>query len=476
MALLAVIFVAIASVGKTAGALLGGHLAGLNWRESLGLATGLNARGSTEVIIATIGITLGVLSEELYTLIVAMAIITTMAMPPTLRWALSRVSMRPEEQARLDKEEAAEHDLLLGVERVLVVGDGGANARLAQRIAGSFATGRQVLTTVLEAGRDEDGTGTDRARAAAEAARTRLDERADDDGAAARATASELIQSKPGTPRAAPEAAADPKAATEAIETAEDARGPDSAAKVAGATRPADGSAPRAAAEAAPETTEDSDGTDGTAGDAGERTPPVETAEDIAIAEAAKGYNLAFAGYASPLHEDGRHFAAPLARFLAETAIPVGILFGGERAEPAMAEDGAGGPRHILVTTDGSRIAALATEIAVALAHASGARLTVLHVIEHAQDASTQYTSAAAPEQTVLHNADVLARRHGVRPVLRQKSDRNPARAIGQMAETSGCDLVVLGARLREDGGKFLGPNTRRLVAQLRRAVLLVAE
>ena len=48
----------------------------------------MNARGSTEVIVATIGLSMGALSQNLFTMIVAMAVITTMAMPPMLRWAL----------------------------------------------------------------------------------------------------------------------------------------------------------------------------------------------------------------------------------------------------------------------------------------------------------------------------------------------------------------------------------------------------
>ena len=81
----------VASIGKFGGALIGGWLGGLTTRESLALATGLNARGSTEVIIASIGLAMGALSNELYTMIVAMAVVTTMAMPPTLRWMMARV-------------------------------------------------------------------------------------------------------------------------------------------------------------------------------------------------------------------------------------------------------------------------------------------------------------------------------------------------------------------------------------------------
>jgi Kef-type K+ transport system membrane component KefB len=97
-------FILIASVGKFAGAFLGGELGGLNSQESLALAFGMNARGSTEVIIATMGLSLGALSENLFSMIVAMAVVTTMAMPPTLRWALRCVPIRKEEEARLQRE------------------------------------------------------------------------------------------------------------------------------------------------------------------------------------------------------------------------------------------------------------------------------------------------------------------------------------------------------------------------------------
>ena len=80
----------IASLGKFAGAFLGGAFGGLSARESLALGCGMNARGSTEVIVASIGLSMGALSQDLFTMIVAMAVVTTMAMPPTLRWALSR--------------------------------------------------------------------------------------------------------------------------------------------------------------------------------------------------------------------------------------------------------------------------------------------------------------------------------------------------------------------------------------------------
>jgi Kef-type K+ transport system membrane component KefB/nucleotide-binding universal stress UspA family protein len=142
--------IVVASVGKFLGALAGGRLGGLTGAESLALATGLNARGSTEVIIASIGLSIGALSNQLYTMIVAMAVVTTMVMPPTLRWVLARVPLRDEEAQRLEKEEAEERQSVPKMERALVVLDSSPNARLAATLAGMFSAQQQVLATVMK--------------------------------------------------------------------------------------------------------------------------------------------------------------------------------------------------------------------------------------------------------------------------------------------------------------------------------------
>jgi Kef-type K+ transport system membrane component KefB/nucleotide-binding universal stress UspA family protein len=152
------IIILIASVGKFLGALAGGRLGGLTWLESLALATGLNARGSTEVIVASIGLSMGALSEQLYTMIVAMAVVTTMIMPPTLRWMMARVPLRAEEAQRLEKEEAEQTESVPRMERVLVYADDSANGRLTALLAGLFTARHGLLTTVLEPGRGNGGS------------------------------------------------------------------------------------------------------------------------------------------------------------------------------------------------------------------------------------------------------------------------------------------------------------------------------
>jgi K+:H+ antiporter len=141
--------IVIASVGKFGGAFVGGRLAGLTIRESLALGTGMNARGSTEVIVATIGLSMGALSQNLFTMIVTMAVITTMAMPPTLRWALAKLPMRKDEKQRLEREEMEAKGFVPKLERLLLTVDESNNAKLATRIVGLIAGGGAMPTTVM---------------------------------------------------------------------------------------------------------------------------------------------------------------------------------------------------------------------------------------------------------------------------------------------------------------------------------------
>src|SRR3990172_4514873 len=149
IALLTVGLILIASIGKFGGAFLGGALGGLTGRESLALGCGMNARGSTEVIIATVGLSMGALNQDLFTMIVAMAVITTMAMPPTLRWALSRIPMRKEEKQRLEREELEAKGFVSNLERLLIAVDDSPNGKFASRVAGMLAGTRGMPTTVL---------------------------------------------------------------------------------------------------------------------------------------------------------------------------------------------------------------------------------------------------------------------------------------------------------------------------------------
>ncbi|WP_245435207.1 cation:proton antiporter [Mesorhizobium sp. WSM3879] len=147
LALLTVALVAIASLGKFGGAFIGAEVAGMSRSEGIAVGCGMNARGSTEVIVASIGLSIGVISHTLFTMIVTMAVITTLAMPPTLRWALGRLPMGEEEKKRLEREEVDQRGFITNLERLLVVVDEGVVGRFAAYLAGVIGAGKP--TTVL---------------------------------------------------------------------------------------------------------------------------------------------------------------------------------------------------------------------------------------------------------------------------------------------------------------------------------------
>ena len=74
-----------AVVGKFGGAYYGARLAGVRSRQAGALASLMNTRGLTELVILTVGLQLGILPPTLYSLMVVMAIVTTAMAGPLLR-------------------------------------------------------------------------------------------------------------------------------------------------------------------------------------------------------------------------------------------------------------------------------------------------------------------------------------------------------------------------------------------------------
>lgn len=100
IALTSLAILVVAIVGKFAGAYLGAKLSRLgNW-EALAIGAGMNSRGVVEVIIATVGLRLGVLSIGIYTGIVLVAVITSLMGPPVIRLAMRKVAQTEQETLR----------------------------------------------------------------------------------------------------------------------------------------------------------------------------------------------------------------------------------------------------------------------------------------------------------------------------------------------------------------------------------------
>ena len=79
--------------------MIAARMNGMTWRESAAVGVLLNTRGLVELVILNIGLDLGVLSPALFSMMVLMALVTTLMTTPLLNWihpeAINLNSSRP---------------------------------------------------------------------------------------------------------------------------------------------------------------------------------------------------------------------------------------------------------------------------------------------------------------------------------------------------------------------------------------------
>jgi len=75
-----------AIVGKVLGGALGARIAGYGWRESFATGALMNARGLMELIVMKVGLDAGLIGPSLFTMLLVMALVTTVMTGPMLTW------------------------------------------------------------------------------------------------------------------------------------------------------------------------------------------------------------------------------------------------------------------------------------------------------------------------------------------------------------------------------------------------------
>jgi Kef-type K+ transport system membrane component KefB/nucleotide-binding universal stress UspA family protein len=148
-----IVVILVASIAKFIGSFAGARVARLSFREGAALGAGLNARGAMEVVIATVGLGLGILNDAAFTVIVLMAMVTSMLAPPTLRLAVRGLVGTEEEQARLETEKTLETNLVVKDRRILLPSRGLPNSLVAAQVL-QFAWPPDAPVTVLSVGKD----------------------------------------------------------------------------------------------------------------------------------------------------------------------------------------------------------------------------------------------------------------------------------------------------------------------------------
>jgi Kef-type K+ transport system membrane component KefB/nucleotide-binding universal stress UspA family protein len=91
----------VACVGKLVGCTVGSLWGGLRFWEGLSIAVAMNARGAMELVVATIGLSLGLLNQQMFSMIVMVAVVTSFIAPLGLRLTMRKVRMTEEEEKRI---------------------------------------------------------------------------------------------------------------------------------------------------------------------------------------------------------------------------------------------------------------------------------------------------------------------------------------------------------------------------------------
>lgn len=100
----------VAMVGKIVGTAVFYLPSGHGWREGITVGTGMNGRGAVEIIIAGIGLQMEIISAEIFSVLVFMAIFTTLSVPVLLTWTTKWLKRRGE----LIKQDSRKGYLILG--------------------------------------------------------------------------------------------------------------------------------------------------------------------------------------------------------------------------------------------------------------------------------------------------------------------------------------------------------------------------
>jgi Kef-type K+ transport system membrane component KefB/nucleotide-binding universal stress UspA family protein len=437
--------IVIASIGKFGGAFAGGKLGGLTFRESLALGTGMNARGSTEVIVATIGLSMGALSQNLFTMIVAMAVITTMAMPPTLRWALARLPMRKEEKQRLEREEMEARGFVPNLERLLLAIDDSENAKFASRVAGLLAGTRGMPTTVLHI--------TDTSKIEAK----KTDDKLDPKGSKPKAM---TVESKDDAKKSEGNGENDKKDdKAEKITREKEKEGEKQAEKA--------GEAVKEAAEQTKSRQKKEEKTDA-AVDVTTIVHEAPTPEVIAK-EAEKGYDLMIIGLEkTATREKEFHESVTALAMGFEGPLAIADARGDLLAKPS-------DKLSILVPVNGTESSRRGAEVAIAIARATKAFLTVLYVAVGNKRSGRRGSGTRRQEEAILK--DIVAIADGYNMSIRTAvvSENAADKAIFGEAKRRKNNLVVMGVGRRPGDKLFFGDTAASLLQDADCSLLFIA-
>jgi signal transduction histidine kinase len=138
--------IVVAVVGKLFGSAFAAKYIGYSWKDSFSLGILMNTRGLMELVVLNIGYEMGILSIELFTMFVVMALATTIMTGPLLQW----ITKRPREIMAFETVQKSVIDLLSHELRTPLTLIKGAAAHLSNRTTIEENEKKEMVQTIVE--------------------------------------------------------------------------------------------------------------------------------------------------------------------------------------------------------------------------------------------------------------------------------------------------------------------------------------
>jgi nucleotide-binding universal stress UspA family protein len=371
---------------------------------------------------------MGVLDQKLFTLIVLMAVVTTLCMPPLLRWALAHVPLREEEKRRMDAEKAEQRDIMPKLERALVGLDHHESTQFASTVAGLLIGSRRLTATIMEVKEVEVSAGSGEeelspSKKLIDAAHL----------AAHRVEAYEKKEMKAHPANRDPIDAAEHAAHTKEVHI-------------------------RDLLSVVPIKKQSQDSEDHTV--------------TRILAESKNGYDLVYLALGGWLPEKSSALPPTVEKIAREFVGSVAIFCCHQEHEIVP-----GAPlTKILVPTTGADYSRFGAEVAVAIAKGCNATVTALHVSQPTPSSELQYRAGELPRsgRAIVDDMVALAHRESVHITTKVLSGPVKENAILNEAIVGEYQLIILGTKPRPGETLHFGESVSAIIANAPCAVLVV--
>ena len=119
--LITLLLMLIAFTSKTLGGFIGSRFIVKNdFRTSLLFGIGINTRGTIQIILATIGLSIGILSKDIFSIIILVSVVTSIISPMFIKSLIKKIEPNKDEIERIKQEEIYAKSILSKINRVLL--------------------------------------------------------------------------------------------------------------------------------------------------------------------------------------------------------------------------------------------------------------------------------------------------------------------------------------------------------------------